>query len=787
MLEQFAADYSAAEQRLKGTEDDQSSIHFPTVFLYIGDEAGHAIGPMMKSNEWRWANNAGVVYCHVASGNGVQEQPSGNLFTVPLAELESVAGERRTLRERIGRRLQNGGADLTALNRVFRRINDTIGDYGRMYASFDRLHLAVITRADDPMNSLTPEITLLAKSIFGTLFKSVQMDLFVLIQEREQDEAYGYAAASGISFLREMERFQGSGFAYRAPLQVTGDGLTIETEHGPAPLFDLVYLLSDRNEKGMTPLNGMDQNYEMICRILLLKNRSRRDMEAGFSSESYNNTSFKHSLLAESGRQGLVSAGFAKVQRPSYAIALTVLYHLFDQTIVRLQASPELGVRDKLRFFGLEPAVLSAKSLERLPGADKLEDMKGLITSGVRFDQLRRVTLAEAERSLYGSSCETFFAKHFAEAAGQLLARLDVGAELKRTIAKSMDDNPHISFYHLYKWTEESSGRGEVIGAIRDKIRDLSRAAEGVQEELSGLLAMRVDDMSFQKVPFMDKRNLRSFIHAFLDSVYGLKWEKLRLETELALYRKVAAELEHLNQWYRVRIERMHDLRGRLKAAALQSISLGDDYIGQNVFDYYERVTTDVLEGLEEKRGAGVLFEERYIGNVADLLELGEQEMLERFIAVCRRDILTAERFSLSFEEELLQRANVSVSYNNRKALPKEELFQELYRMLEEHSIIHIRLFDYTHKNRYEEKYLFGDRNSEFIRYSFGMDESSRIHKLGCLHENRSSGVEKLQLMGGFHLEDLMYYRNAKVFYEAYVKDGFKFHSLEQSELPELR
>lgn len=60
LLDLYASDYSAAEQKLSGLEDDQSSIHYPTVFLYIGDEAGHAIEPMIQSNELKWDNNAAL-------------------------------------------------------------------------------------------------------------------------------------------------------------------------------------------------------------------------------------------------------------------------------------------------------------------------------------------------------------------------------------------------------------------------------------------------------------------------------------------------------------------------------------------------------------------------------------------------------------------------------------------------------------------------------------------------------------------------------------------------------
>ncbi|MFD0958436.1 transcription initiation factor TFIID [Paenibacillus chungangensis] len=794
MIEQFATDYTVAEQRLQGAVDDQSSIHYPTVFLYIGDEIAEAIEPMMETNSLRWANNAGVVYCHVR-GSGAGSAPdysdgsgdtSANRFTIALDGLYDEPLDKRNVRGGIGRRFHEAGDHLRRLNRALRSMNDAISDYGRMYASFDRLHLAVIIRADDPMNILVPDIALLAQAIFGTLFKSVQSDLFVLVQEREQTESFGYAAAAGVSFLRELERFQQPGFTYNEPLQMTGDGLRIPVSHGPAPLFDLVYLLSDRNEKGMTPLGGMGQNYEAICRIMLLKNRCIGGLEHNDHGGSYNNTSFKNSLRAESGKMGYVSAGLARVQRPAYAIALTVLYHLLDGVIVRLQAPPELDRKEKLQLFGIDMQALERTIAECVPGEERLEDMKGLMTSGCKFDDLRGKSLEQAGKLLFGEGCEVFFKKHYAELAGQRLDRMDVAGLMKRALERSAKSQPQISFYHLFKWTDDDHADGVVIGAVRERMQELAGSIQHVQEELEKMMAMRTEELKFARVPFMDKRNMRSFIHAYIDAVYGLRREKLLLETELILYRRYASELEMLNQWNRVRLERLNDLRSKLKKEAQHSIAQGDGYIGQNVFDYYERVTAEVIRELEEKRGGQVLFEERYIGHVLELLEQGESALVERLIAVCRRDLLSSAKFALAFEEELLQRANVSVAYDNRRALTKEELFHQLYRMLEEHATIHIRLLDYMHKNRYEEHYLFGDRGSEFIRYALHMGDSSRIHKLGCLHEERRSGVERLHLMGGFHLEDLLYYRHAKPFYEAYVQDGYKFHAMDDEQLPLL-
>lgn len=804
LLDLYASDYSAAEQKLSGLEDDQSSIHYPTVFLYIGDEAGHAIEPMIQSNELKWDNNAGVIYFHVSSSeanaasgsagykassyHGANRNRSVPKVTrVALTDVVDGKTDNRTKRKDIGTAFHKEGHHLADLNRALRQVSDTIADYGRLYASFDRLHLAVITRVDDPLNVLVPEISLLAQSIFLQLFKSVQMDLYALINEREQSETFGLASAAGISFLRELDGMQRPDYSFSARLQVTGDGLSIPVTHKASPLFDLVYVLSDRNERGITTLNGMQDNYEIICNILLLKNRRRKETQVQSSDVSYNNSSFKNSLMTESGRQGFVSAGLSKVKRPNHSIALTVLYHFFKQIKERLEIADLQGSKEKLSFFGLDAAAMDTRMLDLVPSEDSLIDMSGLLTNNIRYDQLRRMSLREAEEALFGDGCTIFFRKHFTSSAEVNLGYVKASDELRATVNRNMKDQPLFSFFQVAKWTDEKNETDSVMTAVRARMRDLVREIDIAQDELGRIREQRVDDLKFQRLPFMDKQNVRSFIRAFFDAVYRLEWQLLRLETELALYRKFAAELERLHEKYRIRVEQMALLEETLNAAAQHSIRSADDYIGQNIFEYYERVTASVMKDIEEKRGASIFFEERFLGNMTELLQQGDSAFLERLMEICRKYILTAEPFAQTFEEELLLRANVSVAYSNRKALSRDELFHRLYRTLEEHAVVHIRLLDYTHEHRYEEKYLFGDRESEFIRYALGVDESSRIYKLGCVHEKRSSGVEKLNIMGGFHLEDLMYYRNGKVYYETYLQNGYEFHTLDPALLPDLR
>ncbi|MBJ6360959.1 transcription initiation factor TFIID [Paenibacillus sp. GCM10012307] len=790
LLDRYAAGYAADEQKQSGRGDDQSSIHYPTVFLFIGDGAGEAMEPMIRSNELKWDNNAGVVYLHVAA-RAAERLGNSQIIRVVLDDLESAWDSRLTVRRELGEGFHANPKIRADLNRAMRQVSSTIADYGRMYVSFDRLHLAVITRADDPLNVLVPDIALLAQSILMQSFKSVQKDLYVLVNESEQSGSYELAGATGVSFLREVEYMQQPDFSYSAPLQVTGDGFAILVTHSASPLFDLVYLLSDRNEKGVTAIHGMQSNYAIICQILLLKNRKRKEGAANEGAPGYNNASFRNSLLADSGRQGLVSAGLASLTRPNYAIALTVLYHFTRQLIQRMKSVPEPDVREKLAFFGLDPASMTELLSAVVPPEEQVADMNALLTrSGVRYEQIRKMGLREAEDELFGDSCERFFAKNFQQEAEQRLIDLKPWELLSRTLIRKLESNPNISCFQIADWTNdqmtEKSQTGSIVQAVHARGRELDAELAQLRGELELARETRVEDVKFQRLPLMDKHNLRSFLRAFFELVYRKKLDILQAEVELAVYRRFSAELERVHEIYQRRVQRLLELQETFKEAALASIERIDHYTGQNVFDYYERVTEDVMKELEARRGASVFFEDRYVGRIEPLLEEDGHMLAERLIQVCRQHLLTTAPFSRTFEQELLERANVSIEYSNRKALSKEELFSRLLRTLDDNASINIRLLDYTHEHRYEERYLFGDSSSEFVRYTLRAGEASLSHKLGCVHENRSSGVDKLQLMGGFHIEDLLYYRNSKVYYETYLQNGGQFHSMDTGKLPPM-
>ncbi|WP_110930233.1 transcription initiation factor TFIID [Paenibacillus bouchesdurhonensis] len=824
-LEQFAAAYDRAEERSTHLGDDQSSIHYPAVFLFIGDKSKEAIEPVMLMNEKKWENSEGLIYIHAGAqsesavsrgealpagqwtqqgqqgrqtpaaaglpdGTSLNQTKSPNSprllrYHIPVTVQEGSAAP--AVRRDIYRQFYEEAEGLSALNRVLRQASGALAEYGRLYPSFDRVRLSIITRVDDPLNVFVPEITLLAEAIFRQSFKAVQLDLYALISEREGAEAFGYSSSLGVAFLRELELMQQLDYEFSAPLHVTEDGISIPVTHAPSPLFDLVYVLSDRDERGIASLNGMQSCYEIISHISLLKNRQQKEQAWGANNPAYNNTSFKNNIMTESGRQGFVSAGLSKVKRPNQSIALAVIYHFYRGLLERMRQEPPLSVAEKRSFFGIDGADLDRAVGGMLPSAEGLSEMHGLMTNEVSYSAIRKLSLREAEETLFGGGGEAFFRSNFEEEAARHLKEFRAAEWLDKSVTRSLEQRPDVQIYALAAWTGDGDEDAGVAAQLRNSRRETELLFASAKAELEQFRQGRVEEQSFPRMPLMDRHNLRSLIRYLFDNVYSRKRDILLLETRLKLIAQLEDALQALHGRYRAEIAQLEALERELRDTALGSIKTADEYIGQNIMEYYERVTADLMEQWEAKRGRHAFFAEGALGDSRRLMENGPEGLADRLIEVCKQTILASPLFKRTFEEELLQRANVTVEYGNKSVLTKEELFKKLYRILEDNAAIQVRLYDYTQEHRYEEKYVFGDYTSELVRHIFQADETSRIYKLGCVHEQRSSGLEKLNLMGGFHLEDLMYYLNGKVYYETYSQNGYEFHGIDRALLPKLR
>ncbi|KWX88272.1 transcription initiation factor TFIID, partial [Paenibacillus riograndensis] len=465
-----------------------------------------------------------------------------------------------------------------------------------------------------------------------------------------------------------------------APLLVTEDGLSIPVAHGPSALFDLVYLLSDKNERGMMSPHGMDDNYEIIAHISLLKNRVRPATDTATGHGGYNNMTFKSGIRGSSGRQGYASAGFSAVRRPNRQIALAVLYHAFHYLAAKLQEGGALSLRERQARRGLSADSLRERAAALLPDEAGLEEMTGLMSHGrPSYSELKPLSLREAETLLFGDGGQAYFRSNFAEVSARRVADTDAAREWAAVLAAQEKAVPPLTFYQLAEWTAEQPGSGSVLHALRQHMAGLRAAIASAQEELEQLYAESVERQPFQRVPLLDKRTVRNFIHYLFAQVYSRKYELLRMESELALCLRYDAALEQLHAESKAKVQTMEAMEEELHSVALASIGRTSETVDQNIMEYYRNVTEEVMRDIEARRGPGIFFSDRFLGSVSERPRQGGAVVAERLIELGRRELLAAEAVALPVGEELRRRAHGAAAYEHREIVWREGLLRGHY------------------------------------------------------------------------------------------------------------
>ncbi|WP_413306957.1 hypothetical protein AA0X95_06755 [Bacillus sp. 1P10SD] len=772
LLQKYANTFSLELERMSLSENEQRSVNHPIVFLFLGDLVTEALKSIITINEEKWQNSSGVLYFHAYQSATIT---NSNVLSF---QLPGDGLDRKEQRKDLYKAFYHNENQLIKLNQTFRKLSMKIAEYGKVYSSLKKVNLCVITAIDDPANILIQECTLLLKSILQESFRLVEVDLYGLMKEKQDGDTFALSTSLGISFFKELDSYQREDFTFEKELQLTEDHLRLMVSHPPSPLFDLVYLLSDKNENGLISTDSMKQNYEIISNLNLLKNR-KMITDYHEKMDSYNHQDFKRGMKGNTREPVYASAGFAKVNRPNKAIALNAASLFFQEMLTALKATSSEPREKVLSLFGLSETSFQKYYHECLPPVDQLENMTGLMGTTNSYQAVKRMSLKEAEDHLYEGGTERFFTVNFEEPIREYLLGLDLRSTIHRFLYENVINHEQYGLFAAYVWTSDSiDAESSVMKEIAKMQRDTKQDRLEAEARLEQLYQQTVDSGDFKKsyFPFADKKNLSSFVHYFFDSVYGLKYELLRYEVKLAILKQYQEVLAEKHLYIRTKMELFDQVESCLKQAAAESLHDSDEELDQNIADYYAEMISQITAKLKEKYGDSFFSDERFFGNLLSLLENGPVSLLKRLLYVCNREVLTAEEFHRSFEDELLERANVKTHYENRDILSKEDLFKQLYQRLKDHASIHIEVLNYTQGHRYEEKYFFGDFYSKFMSYALEKEHEIRQCKVGCAHEKKSSGIEKLAIMGGFQLKDLMYYRNGEKYYEAYTKNGYVFH-----------
>ena len=773
LLQKYAGSFSIQLEKTSQSENVQSSVNYPIVFLFLGDLVKEALLVIKKINQEKLSNSSGVLYFHAYQTETII---ADNLWSLQIAE---KGFDRKSQRKEIYEAFEQNETLLIELNKCLRKMTSKLADYGKDYSSFQKVNLCVVTAIDDPANILIQELTLLLKSILQESFRIVEIDLFGLLKEKQDGESFAYTTSLGISFLKELDQYQQTDYCFEKDLQLTEDHLRLPVTHPPSPLFDMVYLLSDKNEDGLIAEEAIHQNYEIISNLNLLKNR-KMSSDYHEKMDSYQHQNFKRAIKGNVLEPVYASAGFAKVTRPNHAIVLHAARYFFHELLETLKAQSIQSGAKILSLFDLSESAFQKYYEHFLPSADKLDDMPGLIRMTNSYQTIKKMTLFESELYLYEGGSDTFFYQNFEEPVREFLTSLDLREQIEWCFNENVLNHEQYGLFCAYRWTaDQPHSEKNILNEIKRLAEETKNEQIQLEEYLEDIYQQVVEHSDFKKssLPFSNKKNLNSFVDYFFTEVYGTKYELLKLKVKQAILKQYQSVLGDLHHSLKPKIKLINKVESILKQTASESLVESDDELEKNISQYYGRMIKSVTAKLKEKRGPYFFLTEPFFRNLASYLESDQPEvLLERLLLVCEREVLTQKEFHGSFEDELLDRANVITNYENREILTKEDLFKKLYHRLDERSKVHIEVFHYTQVNRYEEKYFFGDFYSQFMRYALEKEYETRLCKVGCAHEKKTSGVEKLTLMGGFTLKDLMYYRNGIKYYNKYMENGYEFH-----------
>ncbi|WP_144554202.1 hypothetical protein [Bacillus sp. X1(2014)] len=773
LLQTYAHTFSNQLEKMTLEVNEQRSVNYPVVFLFLGDLVLDALKSIININEEKWNNSSGVLYFHAYQTETIT---NSNVLSIQLPD---QGFDRKTKRKDMYEAFCRDEENLIELNKAYRLLTSKIAEYGKVYSSLQKVNLCVVTAIEDPANILIQEFTLLLKSILQESFRLVEVDLYGLIKEKQDGNNFALSTSLGMSFFKELDCYQSDEYTFLKDLQLTEDHLRLPVSHPPSPLFDMVYLLSDKNEDGLLSSEAMLQNYEMISNLNLLKNR-KMITDYHEKMDSYNHGAFRKGIRGNSKKPVYASAGFSKVNRPNKAIALFAASHFYNELLEALKAPISQPKEKVLSLFALSEHSFQKYYSKCLPSIDKLEDMSGLISATNSYQTVKYMSVRDAEDYLFESGAEQFFAANFKEQARERLEQLNLKSQVQRYLDENVIQHEQYGLYCAYIWTADSNESAiNVIKEIHRMLQDTKHEQVENQARLEHYYQQQVDSCDFKKsyLPFSDRKNMQNFLHFLFEAVYGTNYEMIKLEVKREILKQYLEVLEENHLKLRTKLEHLNEVGSYLKQTAAESLYEADDYLDKNIPEYYAEIIAGITAKFREKRGAHFFSDDRFFCNLLGLLETGSKPLLERVLDVCSREVLTQEEFHRSFEDELLERANVITNYENRDVLSKSELFKQLYNRLDDQSPIHIEVFNYTQEHRYEEKYFFGDFYSKFMEFALEKEHETRQCKVGCAHEKKASGIEKLTLMGGFHLTDLMYYRNGEKYYRAYCDEGFEFHS----------
>ncbi|SQB92754.1 hypothetical protein [Clostridium tetanomorphum] len=498
ILTNFTHTYSLNMDRKIFSKDAQRNLQSPILFVFVGDAVSSAVSVINNIKD-KWNNGEGIIFVNISTKD-IEDSMNIFNFQIPI-ECE----DKKTLRKSIRDKFYSNKELLQKFNKKLTTVRDNMLSFGELFNSFENLSISVITRADDPLNIILPEISILTKKRMMEVFKSSIMDLYVLVKEQNLEDEF-YSKVLSASFFREVEYIQKKDFKFNENIAIYGEGRELPVEEN-GPIFYLTYLLEEKNEKGLIPKNSMENNYEIVSYISLLKNIGiEGETYSDIENQYYDNGRFKVNIKStslENEKNIYSTGGLSKVKRPNGAIAATVTRAVYENVLNKMKYFSKKHKDFVAEILKIDESSLHSMVEDLMPQTVKIADMISIMTQKVK-NEFYRLTVRESEESLYENRCEEFFKQNFIYGSEKNLYNMKLEDKVEGLIKDYIISNPKLGIYCAWLWTLEE---GEGINYIRQyknliekNIENLNRNIENTYENKA------LDGFNIKSIFFKDEK-----------------------------------------------------------------------------------------------------------------------------------------------------------------------------------------------------------------------------------------------------------------------------------------
>ena len=564
------------------------------------------------------------------------------------------------------------GESASVVNSAIRELKAEI-QRNEAQVNIRRVNISLIVTADS--DEACEEAGRLLRGLFEEDFPIVQLSLFILLSESNLQDDFELRSAASLRMLQQLDTFQRE-----------------------EPIFNLLWLFSDRDENDIVSEDNLQKNLATIASLHFLRQED---------------SNFEDSLQQKSqdmNRALLVTAGLAWLEKPHKEIAFAVFRRVFS-LLIKPGANRD-DTKVSVESLLEHPAVQAAVGLP-LSEAKLAEDMESIAEEDIKPRSLHRKNIRELEAMLFGDRARLFYEANFASAGME-----DFKLEL------------------VMEEVREHVGREGLSAAAAYRKDYLPKAIAEIEARIAGYaqeIELRYQELHYQKL-FQGTQGAREAIVA----VYTVRSQMERLQRLLEVMRELQKELDSF-------CARCEELIQILTEA--EELLQKETIPGLHIPEYYEGVVDQLMVLMLDKC-------REYIP-IYPLIDAGIDILAERIAAFIVEHIMSQPELCLSFEEDLIARSALSPHAYDRDFTNKNELYSSLLKEADRQAALAISLQGYD--DLVYERYYLGDMDSPCMEYAREYPQNG-INEAVYFMED-TAGFKLLRMAGGFVPEDLARYR----------------------------